>query len=257
MCSISTVAVIARERLGLVKELCRINQNMRELDHFQDTMHGKDLTRFTDRAQDRLQHHKEVKQIHKYNFEPDPVEKMNLHLPLIKEEGTEAGSDGGDIAKVITAKDLNKHRVQLRKTNFEQCMADRRNRRRPFWDKAVIGSRKQQSLRDRNGFFRLHRGPGLFSGQGEPPVQPTNGNGRDERRKPRGPFKSPSLPSLTNLRKLDSDKMNAVHPSLSDRHSASMDYLPVIQGTRGQHLFFTSPKAPTLSSSALPTIAEV
>ena len=248
--------MIARERLGLLKDLCRINQEMRELDHFQDSMHGRDLTRFTDRAQGRMQHLREAKLIHKYNFEPDPVEKMNLHLPLIKEEhrGSDNGGDGEDIAKVITAKDLNKHRVQLRKSNFEQCVADRRNRRRPFWDKAVLGSQKQQSQKDRNGFFRPHR-VGMFGGHVEP-AQHAEGSEQWEPRKARGPFKSPSLPALNTLRRLDTDRVHAVHPSLSDRRSASMDYLPVIQGTKGQHLFFASPKAPTLSGSTLPTIAE-
>ncbi|KAK7108133.1 uncharacterized protein [Littorina saxatilis] len=152
---------IARERLGVIKQLSRFNQEMRELDHFRDSMHGKAITRFADRLHGRLQQEKELKQIvHKFDFEPDPVEKINLTNLLLRDEagdGEEGGGaiEGEDIAKVWTSKDLNKQRVQLQKTTFEQCMAEKRNRRRPFWDKAVLGSRKKKTFqRDRNGFIR-------------------------------------------------------------------------------------------------------
>ncbi|KAL8560219.1 hypothetical protein ACOMHN_021713 [Nucella lapillus] len=78
--------VIARERLSLVKELCRINQDLKDVDHFKDSVRGKALTRFADKAQRRLLQEKEVKEIYKFNFQPDPVEKMNMQLPLIREE---------------------------------------------------------------------------------------------------------------------------------------------------------------------------
>lgn len=323
------VPVIARERLGVIKQLSRFNQEMRELDHFRDSMHGKAITRFADRLHGRLQQEKELKQIvHKFDFEPDPAEKINLTNLLLRDEagdGEEGGGaiEGEDIAKVWTSKDLNKQRVQLQKTTFEQCMAEKRNRRRPFWDKAVLGSRKKKTFqRDRNGFIRNLGGGGgggevdggrrmpvgmfgppleqnggsttteeenatpsgesegggeVISHNGESsgenngdPVQHIEENGEtaaaaeltrvphppeeeydDGPRRPYGPFKSPRLPALHNLRKLETIKVRGrgggrrrrdrIHPSLSDRNSASMDYLPLIKGTRGQHGVFTSP----------------
>ena len=244
--------MIARERLGLLKDLCRINQEMRELDHFQDSMHGRDLTRFTDRAHGRLQHQREAKLIHKYNFEPDPVEKMNLHLPLIKEEhrGSDNGGDGEDIAKVITAKDLNKHRVQLRKSNFEQCVADRRNRRRPFWDKAVLGSQKQHSQKDRNGFFRPHR-VGMFGGQLEP-AQHAEGSEQWERGKLEGPSSRPACRRSTLYADLTRTGCTLFIPRSATAAVLPWTHLPVIQGTQGQHLFFASPRLPRCQARLCP-----
>ena len=151
---------MARERLGLIKDLCRISKEQREADHFQSDMHGKELSRFADRAQDRLHHVRERKQLRKYDFQPDPVEKMSVSLlpPIRVEEdrggGGGAGVGGEDVGKALTSKDLYKQRVQLQKTNFEQGVVERRNRRRSFWDKAVIGTRKKELEKYSNGIFR-------------------------------------------------------------------------------------------------------
>jgi hypothetical protein len=72
--------------------------------------------------------------------------------------------------------DLKKHRVQLMKTNYEQCTADRRNRRRPFWDKSIVGSKKKQEKRDRNGFFRSAAFAGLAFGGLRPPDDSNGGS---------------------------------------------------------------------------------
>ncbi|XP_076445678.1 uncharacterized protein LOC143283357 [Babylonia areolata] len=296
--------VIARERLSLVKELCRINQDLRHVDHFHDSVRGKALTRFADRAQRRLLQEKELKEVHKFDFQPDPVEKMNLHhhLPLIREEGGGGGGMGqGDgvmtttTMTTVTAKDLYKQRVQLRKSNSEQCAAERRNRRRPFWDKAIIGSRKAESSSSRNPFFRPHRGGVLGPGSGlalglglaypSPAVTSSqrSSNGAEEEEEEEGEWegeelvrrrpalsKSPSLPALHSIHSrgdITHFRPDAVHPSLSNRHSASLGYLPVIktanatargrQQQQQQGALSTFKPAASLSSVAgLPTIVE-
>nr|KAG5710964.1 hypothetical protein BaRGS_013698 [Batillaria attramentaria] len=225
--------IIARERLGLVKELCRINKEQRQLDHFSDSVYGKDLTQFADKAQDRKVHEKEEKLLKKYDFEPDPVEKMNvLSLPVIREghessvdgessEGGGGGSSGGgeDLGKVLTSKDLARQRIQLKKLNTERSLADRRNKRRAFWDKSIIGEKKKDMAKQRNGFFA----PGRFYGHdrglnhGAGQLGTDNASSEEAPNKTRGPYKSPSLPALNNIHKLTTVKMR-MHPSLSNKH---------------------------------------
>ena len=180
---------------------------MQEVDHFQDSMRGRDLARFTSRAHHRQQHDKEAKEIHKFSFQADPAQKVALHLPLIREEdGAEA-----DPGQTLTSKDLNKQRVQLQKFNSEQHVAHRRTRRRPFWDKAVIGSRTQQLLKDRPGFLRgPPRAPGAAGVLGSGVVVPQTEVAEEVPVVARGLSKSPSLPALNRIHRLDTFKVVSV-----------------------------------------------
>lgn len=125
-----------------MKELCRMDQEYRVMDHLHDSLHGKDLSLVAHKAQDRLHQDKGNRLLKKYNFEPDPVEKMNLNLSLLKQglSASSGGSVGEDIGKVLTAKDLTLYRIRMQKLTSEQRVAERRKRRRAFLDKAIIGS---------------------------------------------------------------------------------------------------------------------
>lgn len=261
---------IARERLGVLKELCRINQDLRERDHFSGAVRGRDLARLADRAQDRLVQEKESRLLRKFQFEPDPVEKLSLTtLPLSADE-VRLGEDRG---KVMTSRDFTRQRMQLQKLNSEQSLFERRTKRRAFLDKSIIGPRKGH-VRDRArgsgwGIDRYAVLTNVVSGEANrKDVDVTTAvitddrspaNDVDDTSKLHEHFRSPSLPALNAKDELEPEVEETgvrVHPSLSGNHSASLDYLPVIRDvTRQQDLVSSSPHV-SLADEHLPPIAK-
>ncbi|XP_076466881.1 uncharacterized protein LOC143298085 isoform X2 [Babylonia areolata] len=248
-----------QDRLGLLTELCRIREDQRGAEHLPLTTSGPALTALIQQAHVRDQRLKAAKELQKFHFQPDPVEKVKVNLPLAPARG--------QAVELRTARELEHHRVRLLRSTFQQLVAERRNRRRAFWDKALIGPRKisvqgeprgsltlnsrasgqlqqqqnaepggqtQESPRARGEQQQQEQGATTTGEEGDV-VDPTITT-RGSPRRSAGLSKSPSLPALNSSstrRRPDpnSSSSSTVHPSLSNRHSASLDYLPVIKGT--------------------------
>ncbi|XP_076466879.1 uncharacterized protein LOC143298085 isoform X1 [Babylonia areolata] len=264
-----------QDRLGLLTELCRIREDQRGAEHLPLTTSGPALTALIQQAHVRDQRLKAAKELQKFHFQPDPVEKVKVGVVVVVvrvvgevvKVNLPLAPARGQAVELRTARELEHHRVRLLRSTFQQLVAERRNRRRAFWDKALIGPRKisvqgeprgsltlnsrasgqlqqqqnaepggqtQESPRARGEQQQQEQGATTTGEEGDV-VDPTITT-RGSPRRSAGLSKSPSLPALNSSstrRRPDpnSSSSSTVHPSLSNRHSASLDYLPVIKGT--------------------------
>ena len=146
------MSVLARERLELLKDLCRLNRDHCFLEHLGKDLSGQELISFTDRAIEQQTGKKEALKTHKYSFENNNVEIIRLRGQphRRKDEVYKSISDirvfGSDCAKaMLSSKDLRQQRVHIMKATSDKWTADRKNRRRPFVDKAAMKVQKPAS----------------------------------------------------------------------------------------------------------------